>query len=92
MYVRVRVLECMLVSRAYCDEIDHMRVMDFLRDTYAETCGLENWLPPRFENNIRDMDSWIRLWALDGRLVGLVVPEEPFSIFCPAASEASVPV
>jgi len=71
----------MSVSRAYRDEVDHSRVMDFLRDIYAETGGLENWLPPRFENNSREMDSWIRLWEDDGRLVGLVVPEKPFQYF-----------
>ena len=71
----------MSVSRAYRDEADHGRVMGFLRDTYAETGGLENWLPPRFENNSREMDSWIRVWEHDGEIVGLVVPEKPFQYF-----------
>lgn len=49
-------------------------MMDFLRDLYAETGGLENWLPTRFENNSRSMDLGIRLW-FDDELVGLVVPD-----------------
>ena len=71
----------MSVSRPYRDEFDHGKVMSFLRDTYVETGGFENWLPPRFENNSREMDSWIRVWELDGGIVGLVVPEKPFQFF-----------
>ncbi|TFH19148.1 GNAT family N-acetyltransferase [Candidatus Bathyarchaeota archaeon] len=71
----------MLVSRVYHDDVDHLRVMDFLRKTFAETGGLENWLPPRFENNSRELDPWIRVWDDEGGLVGLVVPEKPFQYF-----------
>ena len=68
-------------SRAYCNEQDHPRVMEFLRATYAETDNLENWLPPRFENNRRSMDPGIQLWEDNGKLVGLVVPEESLVYF-----------
>ena len=68
-------------SRAYSNELDHPRVMAFLRDTYAKTGSLENWLPPRFENNSRSMDHGIHLWECDGELVGLVVPESPLVYF-----------
>ena len=66
-----------IVSRAYADESDHALVMALLRALYAETGGLENWLPTRFENNSRSMDSGIRLWFDDEALVGLVVPDSP---------------
>ncbi|MCW4011847.1 MAG: GNAT family N-acetyltransferase [Candidatus Bathyarchaeota archaeon] len=49
--------------------------MAFLRDLYAETGGLENWLPTRFENNSRSMDPGIQLWFNADTLVGLVVPD-----------------
>ena len=62
-----------VASRVYCNEQDHPRVMEFLRATYAETGSLENWLPPRFENNGRDMDSGIHVWENEGALVGFVV-------------------
>jgi len=68
-------------SNAYRNDRDHDRVMAFLRDTYAETGDLENWLPPRFENNSRSMDQGIHLWECDGVLVGLVVPESPLVYF-----------
>jgi hypothetical protein len=68
-------------SRAYNNEQDHPRVMAFLRATYAETGNLENWLPPRFENNSRDMDSGIWVWENNEALVGLVVPESPLLYF-----------
>ena len=82
------ILVCMVVeSRAYRNEQDHTRVMEFLRATYAETGSLENWLPPRFENNSRDMDSGIRVWTNDGELIGLVVPESPLVYFVQLQSE-----
>ena len=64
-------------ARAYEDKQDHQLVMRFLRALYAETGGLENWLPTRFENNSRSMDSGIHLWFDDDVLVGLVVPDSP---------------
>jgi len=70
-----------VASRAYCNEQDHPRVMEFLRATYAETGRLDNWLPPRFENNSRSMDHGIRVWEDDGALVGLVVPDSPLLYF-----------
>lgn len=70
-----------IISRDYRDEVDHIRVMDFLRKTFAETGSLENWLPPRFENNSREMDFGIRLWEDKGGLVGFVVPEDPLIYF-----------
>ena len=66
-----------ITSRTYNNNKDHIRVMRFLRELYAETGGLENWLPPRFENNSREMDPGIHIWEDNGDLVGLVVPEKP---------------
>ena len=70
-----------VVSREYSDDRDHVRVVEFLRESFAETESLENWLPPRFENNSRDMDPGIRVWEDDGEIVGLAVPEKPFVYF-----------
>ena len=70
-----------ITSKPFSFENDHQRVMVFLRNTYAETGCLENWLPPRFENNRREMDSGIHVWEDDGSIVGLVVPEEPLVYF-----------
>jgi ribosomal protein S18 acetylase RimI-like enzyme len=70
-----------IVSRDYRDEVDHLRVMNFLRNTFAETDSFENWLPPRFENNSREMDFGIRLWEDEDKIVGFVVPEEPLIYF-----------
>lgn len=70
-----------VVSREYSDDRDHARVMDFLRETFAETGSLENWLPPRFDNNGRDMDPGIRVWEYDGEIVGLAIPERPLTYF-----------
>jgi ribosomal protein S18 acetylase RimI-like enzyme len=70
-----------LSTRAYDDSRDHNTVMGFLRNLYAETGGLENWLPTRFENNSRSMDPGIHLWFDDDMLVGLVVPEEPLMYY-----------
>lgn len=70
-----------IASRSYVNEIDHPRVMVFLRDLYAETGGLENWLPTRFENNSREMDAGIHIWEDNGEIIGLVVPEEPLVYF-----------
>jgi ribosomal protein S18 acetylase RimI-like enzyme len=70
-----------LVAKGYSDELDHNRVMNFLRETFNETGSLENWLPPRFENNSREMDPGIRLWEDNGEIVGLAVPEKPLFYF-----------
>jgi len=76
------ILVCMVVDyRAYSNEQDHPRVMEFLRATYAETGSIENWLPPRFENNSRSMDPGICVWEDDGKLVSFVIPEEPLVYF-----------
>lgn len=80
--LKMSILVSMAVeSRTYHNENDHSRVMEFLRATYAETDSLENWLPPRFENNSRSMDPGIQLWEDNGKIVGLVVPEEPLVYF-----------
>lgn len=80
--LEIGILVSMVVeSKAYHNETDHIRVMEFLRATYAETGSLENWLPPRFENNSRSMDPGILLWEDDGKLVGLVIPEESLVYF-----------
>ena len=70
-----------VTTRSYNNDKDHKQVMDFLREHYAKTGGIENWLPPRFENNSREMDPGIRLWEDCGDLVGLVVPENPLVYF-----------
>ncbi|MFP3952430.1 MAG: GNAT family N-acetyltransferase [Candidatus Bathyarchaeia archaeon] len=70
-----------LVSRGYSDDHDHLRVMEFLRETFADTGSLENWLPPRFENNSRDMDQGIRMWEFDDKIIGLAVPEKSYVYF-----------
>ena len=75
------ILNMTIVSRDYRDEVDHLGVMDFLRKAFAETGSLENWLPPRFENNSREMDFGIRLWEDEDEIVGFVVPEEPLIYF-----------
>jgi len=66
-----------VVSRMYVDAVDRGRVMGFLADSYRRHGFLANWLPPRFENNSREMDEHIRVWFDGERLVGLVVPEAP---------------
>ena len=68
-------------SKAYDDSLDHYNVMNFLRELYAETGGLENWLATRFEDNSRIMDQGIRLWFDNDTLVGLVVPETRARLF-----------
>jgi ribosomal protein S18 acetylase RimI-like enzyme len=70
-----------VVSREYSDDRDHIIVLDFLRETFSETGSFENWLPPRFENNSRDMDPGIKVWEDDGKIVGLAVPEKLFVYF-----------
>jgi predicted N-acetyltransferase YhbS len=70
-----------VTKRSYNNDKDHKRVMDFLRELYTETGGIDNWLPPRFENNSREMDPGIHLWEDDGDLVGFVVPENPLVYF-----------
>lgn len=67
--------------RAYSDYHDHVRVMNFLRETFRETGNLENWLPPRFENNSRELDIGINIWEDDREIVGFVVPEKPLVYF-----------
>ena len=70
-----------VVSRSYCYDRDRSRVLEFLRETYAETGCLENWFPPRFENNRREMDPGIHVWEENGVLVGFVIPEDPLVCF-----------
>jgi mycothiol synthase len=70
-----------ITSRSYDDLHDHQDVMRFLRKSFAETRCLENWLPPRFENNSRDMDIGIRIWEDDREIIGLAVPESPLLYF-----------
>ena len=71
-----------IVSRGYDAEKDFQRVMVFLRDSFAETGSLHNWLPPRFENSHAEMAADIRLWEEVGgpepRIVAVANPEEKF--------------
>jgi ribosomal protein S18 acetylase RimI-like enzyme len=55
---------------------DLQRVMRFLRDTYAETGSLGNWLPPRFENSAEGNEADIRVWEEEGRIVAVANPED----------------
>jgi len=74
-----------VVSRGYDAERDFQRVMKFLRDSYAETGSLHNWLPPRFENSRAEVASGTRLWEeVDGpepRVVAVANPEARFVYF-----------
>jgi len=60
--------------------------MSFLRETYAETGSLHNWLPPRFENSARGMAQGTRVWEiLDGvqgpRILAAATPEAKLIYF-----------
>jgi len=74
-----------VVSRGYEPERDFQRVMKLLRDSYAETGSLHNWLPPRFENSRAEVASGTRLWEeVDGpepRVVAVANPEARFVYF-----------
>ena len=74
-----------VVSRGYDAERDFQRVMKFLRDSYAETGSLHNWLPPRFENSRAEVASGTRLWEeVDGpepRVVAVANPEARYVYF-----------
>jgi predicted N-acetyltransferase YhbS len=71
-----------ITSKTYDNGEHHDKVMSFLRKTFTETHRLENWLPPRFENNSRDMDPGIHLWMDEEDLIGLAIPESPQVYFC----------
>ena len=74
-----------VVSRGYDAERDFQRVMKFLRDSFAETGSLHNWLPPRFENSRAEVASGTRLWEeVDGpepRVVAVANPETRYVYF-----------
>ncbi|NQT07631.1 GNAT family N-acetyltransferase [Candidatus Bathyarchaeota archaeon] len=74
-----------VVSRGYEPELDFQRVMGFLRDSFAETGSLHNWLPPRFENSRAEMAAGTRLWEEVGdsesRIVAVANPESRFLYF-----------
>jgi ribosomal protein S18 acetylase RimI-like enzyme len=74
-----------VVSRVYDPELDFQRVMGFLRDSFAETGSLHNWLPPRFENSRSEMAAGTRLWEEVGgsepRIVAVANPEARFLYF-----------
>ena len=74
-----------VVSRNYDPELDFQRVMAFLRDSFAETGSLHNWLPPRFENSRAEMAADTRLWEEVGgpkpRVVAVANPETRFVYF-----------
>ncbi len=68
-----------VVSRGYNPELDFQGVMDFLRDSFAKTGSLHNWLPPQFENARAEMAAGTRLWEEVGgpepRIVAVANPE-----------------
>jgi GNAT superfamily N-acetyltransferase len=74
-----------VVSRGYDAELDFQRVMGFLRDSFAETGSLHNWLPPRFENSRAEVAAGTRLWEEVGgpepRIVAVANPEVRFLYF-----------
>jgi ribosomal protein S18 acetylase RimI-like enzyme len=74
-----------VVSRGYDPDLDFQRVMGFLRDSFAETGSLHNWLPPRFENSRAEMAAGTRLWEEVGgpepRIVAVANPEVRFLYF-----------
>lgn len=74
-----------VVSRGYDPELDFKGVMEFLRDSFAETGSLHNWLPPRFENSHAEMAAGTRLWEEVGgpepRIVAVANPEARFLYF-----------
>ncbi len=59
--------------------------MDFLRDTFAETRSLHNWLPPRFENSrealFPDTQIWEEIGGDPPRIVAVANPEVKFRYF-----------
>ncbi len=74
-----------VISRGYDPELDFQRIMGFLRDSFAETGSLHNWLPPRFENSRAEMAAGTRLWEEVGgpepRIVVVANPEARFIYF-----------
>jgi len=74
-----------VVSRQYDAELDFQRVMGFLRDSFAETGSLHNWLPPRFENSRAEVATGTRIWEEVGgsepRVVAVANPESRFIYF-----------
>ena len=85
MRVRWSHLSMKTVSRWYNRAEDFSRVMSFLRDTFAETGSLHNWLPPRFEGSSDGMASGTRIWEdINGqnpKIVAMANPEEKFTYF-----------
>lgn len=70
------------ISRPYRHSEDFEVVMGFLRETYAETGSLQNWLPPRFENSAKGNEADTRVWETrDGRIVAAATPEERHRFF-----------
>jgi len=74
-----------VVSREYDPEIDFQRVMAFLRDSFAESGSLHNWLPPRFENSRAEVATgtciWEELGGSEPRVVAVANPESRFTYF-----------
>ena len=73
-----------IASRRYRQE-DFQTVMGFLRDTFAETGSLHNWLPPRFENSrdalFPDTQIWEEICGGPPRIVAVANPEVKFRYF-----------
>jgi ribosomal protein S18 acetylase RimI-like enzyme len=74
-----------VVSRVYDAELDFQRVMGFLRDSFAGTGSLHNWLPPRFENSRAEVATGTCLWeevgGLEPKIVAVANPEARFLYF-----------
>ncbi len=73
-----------IASRGYLQE-DFNSVMCFLRDTFAETGSVHNWLPPRFENSrdalFPDTQIWEEIGDDSSRIVAVANPEVKFRYF-----------
>lgn len=76
-----------IVTRGYQPVNDFQLVMDFLRETYAETGSLQNWFPSRFENSREEMAKDTRIWEemkegqREPRIVAMANPEIKYQYF-----------
>jgi len=70
------VMSMPVTDRPYVHHKDIQPVMSFLRNTFAETGTLRNWLPQRFENSAKGNEADIHIWEDGGRIVAVANPEE----------------
>ena len=82
----------MINSRMY-QEQDYNRVMEFLKEMYRFNKNQHCWLPQRWEyahhlvnplyieRGHPDCQQFIKIWEDDGKIVGLVHPEDTYNTF-----------